>query len=270
MNLSLDQRVGADALVVAPGPTVPAPESLVFRGRTHPELSIVIPMFRESDRISRTIAVLAASSLHRPDVEFLFIDDGSGDATSSVTYRSIETHGLQRARVISLSQNIGKGGAVRAGVLSATGAVIGFLDADLSLDPAQVHRAWARLEATKGDVIVGHRRVDPSKQPKLRRIASLAFRSLVTRVAPTGVRDTQCAMKLFRAPVAWALFESLTVSGFAFDVEVLLRARRLGVEIDEVSIDWEHQPGSRLNTATASAQMMRQIVQIRRSLRIAG
>lgn len=269
MNLSLDPRLGEGARVLELHPqAVGALEGNLFTGRTHPELSLVIPMFRETNRIDRTIATLAASSLHRPDVEFLFVDDGSGDETPSATFHSIEAHGLKRARVISLAENIGKGGAVRAGVLSATGAVIGFLDADLSLDPSQVHRAWARLDATKGDVVVGHRRVDLAKQPKMRRVASLVFRSLATRIAPTGVRDTQCAMKLFRAPIAFALFESLAVNGFAFDVEVLLRARRLGFEIDEVSIDWEHQPGSRLNTLTASAQMMRQIVQIRRSLSI--
>ena len=84
---------------------------------------------------------------------------------------------------------------------------------------------------------------------------------------PTDARDTQCAMKVFRGPVALELFAPLATMGFAFDVEILARARRSGYLVDEVPVRWQHQPGSRLNTGTAGVAMVREVLAVRRSLR---
>ena len=229
-------------------------------------LTLIIPMYRETARIAATVSALAASTLHRDDIEFLFVDDGSPDDTTLAAQHAIDDVGLRRACILRLSANAGKGGALKAGVQHATGRNIGFVDADLSLDPTAISKALARLVTTQADLVVGHRIVDGAHQPKFRRVASLVFRRIGHRLVPTRAADTQCAMKLFRGPVAKDLFVDLTTTGFAFDVEILRRADKCNLRLEEVAVAWEHQPGSRLNTVTASVRMLREIFAIRRAL----
>lgn len=251
-----------DANVAAPFDDV-----LLRTGRPSPAtLTLIIPMYCESDRIGSTVSTLAASTLHREDIEFLFVDDGSPDDTTLAAQAAIDTVGLRHARILRLTVNVGKGGAIKAAVQHATGRNIGFVDADLSLDPAEVSQALARLVTTQADIVVGHRIIDRAHQPKLRRIASLTFRSIARRLVPTTAADTQCAMKLFRGPVAKDLFFELATTGFAFDVELLRRADLAGLRIEDVPVAWQHQSGSRLNAVTDSVRMLREIFAIRRSL----
>lgn len=229
-------------------------------------LTLIVPMYREASRIATTVTTLAGSVLHRDDVTFLFVDDGSPDDTVRVAQAAIDANGLRQATILRLDRNTGKGGAIKAAVQHTDSAHVGFVDADLSLDPAEISRALARLVATNADLVVGHRIVDNARQPKVRRIASLTFRSIARHLVPTTAKDTQCAMKLFRGPVAKELFSALDTTGFAFDVELLRRADLAGLRIEDVPVAWEHQPGSRLNTVTDSLRMLRQILEIRRAL----
>jgi dolichyl-phosphate beta-glucosyltransferase len=232
------------------------------------DLCIVVPMYNEANRIANSIKALACSALSGERVGFVFVDDGSTDNTVSVARSAIEEFALAQAQVLKLKANVGKGGAVRAGMLAAAASAhfVGYLDADLSLDPSDVAAAFTRMRASDCDVLVGDRIVDFSHQPKLRRFASLTFRSLASVAAPTGVRDTQCAMKLFRADVARNVFEPLQTNGFGFDVEVLVRSRAIGARIDELPIAWTHSEGSSVNAATESYRMMRDVLKVRRAL----
>ena len=76
-----------------------------------------------------------------------------------------------------------------------------------------------------------------------------AFHRLVETLTVRGVQDTQCGFKLFRGPVAHDLFSRMRMSGFSFDVEVLMMAQRRGYRIAEVPVNWTHQPGSKVNLA---------------------
>ncbi len=232
-----------------------------------PDLTLVIPMYCESTRIANTIATLAASPLNRADIAFLFVDDGSPDNTADVAIRAIAAHGLNGARVKMLPKNVGKGGAVRAGMSSAKGQYLGYLDADLSLDPADVSRALARIKTTGAHLVIGERVVDMARQPRLRKIASGAFRKLASGISGIELVDPQCAMKIFRNDAANTLFGALTTNGFAFDVELLARAAKQNYRIDEMKIRWQHQPGSTVNPVTDSIRMYRELLRIRRTLR---
>ena len=242
--------------------------SELTKGAITLDLCLVIPMYNESARIAASIKALAASALCGERVGFVFVDDGSSDNTAHVARAAIKDFELANAQVMVLKANVGKGGAVRSGVLLAatTARYVGYLDADLSLDPSDVAAAFTRMRASDTEVLVGDRIVDSTRQPKLRRAASLTFRSLAAFAAPTGVRDTQCAMKLFRADVARNIFEPLQINGFGFDVEVLVRARAIGARVDELPIAWTHTEGSSVNAATESYRMMRDVLRVRRAL----
>ncbi len=232
------------------------------------DLCLVVPMYNEAKRIAQSIKTLAESALSGDRVGFVFVDDGSTDDTVRAARSAIEEFELPQAQVLVLKANLGKGGAVRAGILTAAASAhyVGYLDADLSLDPSDVAAAFTRMRASNTQALVGDRIVDALHQPKLRRLASLTFRSLAAMVAPTGVRDTQCAMKLFRSSVARSVFEPLQTNGFGFDVEVLVRLRAIGVRVDELPIAWTHTEGSSVNAAAESYRMMRDVLKVRRAL----
>jgi glycosyltransferase involved in cell wall biosynthesis len=232
------------------------------------DLGIVIPMFKETERIAKSVATLAKSTLNVATVQFLFVDDGSNDNTVAVTRAAIKEFGLVNATVLPLVKNVGKGGAVKAGITSlvTNSRFVGFLDADLSLDPSDVSTAFARMQSLGCDLLVGDRVVQYEHQPKFRRIASLVFRAIAAKMTPTGVRDSQCAMKLFKSSVARPLFDALLIEGFAFDVEILVRARLLGLKVSEQAIEWEPQAGSRVNPITDSLRMLREVRTVRNRL----
>lgn len=234
------------------------------------ELAIVIPMFRETNRIRSTVQTLATSVLRDPAISFLFVDDGSDDHTVATAKGAIAEFSLDNASVLPLPVNVGKGGAVKAGINATKGRYFAFLDADLSMDPADVWRGFARLQATGAEMLIGERIVDLTYQPRIRRLASLSFRRLAEAVSGVSVSDPQCAMKIFRADVAVALFGALATDGFAFDVELLARAARKGYRIEQMKIAWQHQPGSKVNPVTDGLRMYRELLSIRRRLNREG
>jgi dolichyl-phosphate beta-glucosyltransferase len=274
----------ASEVVNAPDATIGQPIDLASRRLPSPEfdsiaaelakrsisldLCLVVPMYNEAKRIAASIGTLAQSALSGDRVGFVFVDDGSTDDTANSARAAIEEFALPHAQVLVLKANLGKGGAVRAGILTAAASAhyVGYLDADLSLDPSDVAAAFTRMRASDAQALVGDRIVDATHQPKLRRLASLTFRSIAAIAAPTGVRDTQCAMKLFRSSVARSVFEPLQTNGFGFDVEVLVRLRAIGVRVDELPIAWTHTEGSSVNAAAESYRMMRDVLKVRRAL----
>jgi dolichyl-phosphate beta-glucosyltransferase len=234
------------------------------------ELAIVIPMYNEAKRLELTIRTLQSSPLNRSDIQLLFADDGSTDGSSEHLLHLADTwHFGRPLQVLVDPVNRGKGSAVRRGVIAALderAAHIAYLDADLSLDPAVVDQALRLLAEQQADVVAGERIVDPKHQPVLRRLFSLAFRSLASAIAPTGVRDTQCACKVFTAAAADAVFRPLQTDGFAFDVELMVRARRLGLNVVQFPLAWQHVSGSRVNPVTDALRMLREVWLVRRKV----
>lgn len=237
------------------------------------DLAVVIPMYREADRIDETVRVLASSQLADPSVRLVFVDDGSDDATAVAVARSLGRHGVRNASLLAATVNRGKGATVRLGVEHAideleAGHVV-YLDADLSLDPSVVPAALGRLRSEGLDAVVGVRQFDRSSQPAMRRLASTCFRVAARLAAPTGVADTQCACKVFTARAARIAFEDLQTPGYAFDVEVLLRWRRAGLQVGQIPVAWTHQTGSKISTLHHAREMLRELSAIRRVVRSA-
>lgn len=231
--------------------------------------SLVVPMWNEAARIEASVATLAGAFADR-GVEILFVDDGSDDSTADVVEREAKECGLE-ATIVRLPRNQGKGAAVRAGLLQATGAVVGFVDADLSAGPAEIERVFATVETDGVDVVVASRAVAAAtitvRQPFGRRWSGWLFNVGLRAAGLTSRSDTQCGLKAFRAAVVPDLFEPLVATGFAFDVEVLARAERLGLAITEVPIAWHHVEGSRLSPARDGWATLREAWKVRRVLR---
>ena len=214
-------------------------------------------MYQEQTRIGGTVRQLAASSLNRPGNDFLFVDDGSSDNTVEVLEQALAGSGLAAA-VLRLPRNLGKGAAVQAGMLAATGQVIAFVDADLSSPPSAVEQCCRAVERGV-QVAVASRGHDASnlvvRQPGSREAAGKTFNRLIRMMGLTTLPDTQCGLKAFDRHTARALFTDLTVRRFAFDVEVLVRARERGLRVEAIPTEWAHREESRVAPVSDGARM---------------
>ena len=227
-----------------------------------PALSVVVPAFNEERRLGPTLDELRAlPALIGADVEIVVADDGSTDRTRSVALDA-------GVSVVSLPHR-GKGSAVRAGLSRARGRVRGFCDADSSYGPAAIAALHAAIVAG-ADVAIASRRADGStydvRPPRLRALSGSVFNGIVHLITPLPVRDSQGGLKLFRAGAAEAIFCRQHVDGFAFDVEVLALAARLGFTIAEVPVHCVHSDGSKVAIVVDSMRMLRDVVHVRREL----
>ena len=251
---------------------VGAPYSMprVSAGPTISVRSLVIPMYDEGTRIGRTIAALADSPLRRSGLELVLVDDGSSDDTSAIASGALSAHGLDDSQVVRLERNMGKGAAVRAGMLAARGETRVFVDADLCVDTTDIERCFEEIEQGRADVVYGTRAHPASSlersQPAHRVLSGRTFNLLLRTLGLTDERDTQCGLKGFRASAAEDIFGRLVTERFAFDVEVLARAGRSGLRVVPLPVQWAHVDASRVRPVRDGVDMARAAIRIRRQL----
>jgi glycosyltransferase involved in cell wall biosynthesis len=234
---------------------------------TQPFLSVVIPAYNEAARIEDTLAQIHAYlSLRSYPWEIVVSDDGSVDRTARLV--SAFAAANPGVRLLSLEHR-GKGWAVQQGMLAATGVYRFLCDADLSMPVEQLAR-FLVPEVGEADILVGSRELAQSRrfgEPARRRLMGRVFNLLIRTLALPGIQDTQCGFKLFRAETTLALFERQTLWGFAFDVEVLYLARRAGLVVREVAIDWHYGEGSKVRPLRDAVVMAWDVIKVSWRLR---
>jgi len=224
--------------------------------------SLVIPAKNEAARLPATLEQVTAYFAGRgEDWELLVVDNGSRDDTPGL----VENFSLTHPQVRLLREPTpGKGAALRRGMLAAAGELVLFSDADLSCPIEEEARLREALE--KGyDVAIASRRMPCSQVEKSlrRKMMSALFNWAVQLLALPGIKDSQCGFKLFRREAAQRLFGASKVEGFAFDVEILFLARRLGYKIREVPVRWRESEGTRVEALPDALRMLRDIVKFR-------
>jgi dolichyl-phosphate beta-glucosyltransferase len=233
-----------------------------------PELSVVVPAFDEEDRLAPMVREAVAWLRARGrSFELIVVDDGSTDGTARLVARLAEE--CPEVRLIRLASNGGKGYAVRTGVVNARGSRVLFADADGATPFAELERLEAALDS--GAAVAIGSRARPAGGVRVRaklyrHVMGRTFHALVRALTVRGIADTQCGFKLFRGDAAQELFSRMRMTGFSFDVEVLLMAQRRGYRIAEVPVNWTHQPGSRVRLAADSLRMACDLVRIRANL----
>jgi hypothetical protein len=230
------------------------------------ELTIIVPAFNEANRLGegmkRFRAAVADGAVDLERAEVLLIDDGSTDQTAA-TARSLLAD-LPHHQVISLPGNAGKGAAVRTGVSLARGAYTAYMDADMAIDPRAIPQLLDALQTS--DLAIGSRALPDSMVDgtyAVRAVMGRLFNRLVTAGTGLGLLDTQCGFKSFRTPAARLLFHLVRIDRFAFDVEVLARARRLGLRITEIPVQWKHVAGSTIHPLQDSLSMLADVYRSR-------
>jgi hypothetical protein len=231
------------------------------------ELSLVVPAFNEAPRLAEKATLLAEAVstgvIDAKVTELIVVDDGSTDGTGLVA-QNLLSPWFPRIRIVRLTQNSGKGAAIRAGAAAAAAPVVAFMDADMSVDPIQVPLLVAAMESA--DLAIGSRCMTGStvQHDSMRRvIMGRTFNYLVNAVTQMGFKDTQCGFKAFRTPMARILFHFLVVDRFAFDVDVLYLARQLGMQISEVPVQWQGAGNSTVRPVADSMAMALDVARLR-------
>jgi len=222
------------------------------------DVSIVIPAYNEARRLPVTLAGWHDYLNGQPFAwELLVVDDGSADTTADVAAHA-------GATVLRLQPNQGKGGAVKAGVRAAQGQVIAYADADMNVAPAHLTEALTLI--TQGASLVTGRR-DLAEYARAEGVLRLLAGGLVqlTRRALViaAIRDTQCGFKVFRRDLALAVFRKTRITSFAFDIEVLFLASKLGARIVELPVTTTFRAESTFDVRKHLPRFLADVVQIR-------
>jgi dolichyl-phosphate beta-glucosyltransferase len=223
------------------------------------ELSVVLPAYNESKRLPPYLDEIRRymDEQYARHYEVIVVDDGSSDHLDDKI--STLAQCWPELRLLRHPANVGKGAAVRTGILAANGARILFADADGATPIDQEQRLRQALKAGF-DLAVGSRMVDAPDvvchRRWSRKLIGKLFAGVVRRVISPPVRDTQCGFKLFRAEPGKRLFRCSKESGYLFDIEILTMAQILGYQIAEIPIDWSERPGSRLNLLRQCPKIM--------------
>lgn len=227
-----------------------------------PQLSLVIPSYNDRERIVRTCKMCVEHvASHRLDAEIIVVDDGS-DPMRAIQASDVSAE----IRILRNPRNLGKGGAIRHGVLDARGEIIVFTDSDLpfTLDPLA---RTIELLNQGYDIVIGDR-LHPESQCRthvswIRQLSSLVFTFLVNVVIGLPFKDTQCGYKGYRAAVAKDLFKTGLIQSFAFDVEILLIAVRRGYRIVSLPIHLVNNDTTTVRLGRHGREIIRDILRIK-------
>jgi len=238
-----------------------------------PTLSIVIPAFNEERRLPRLIEALATSAeLTIADSGFHFleaviVDDGSTDSTPEMLREASAEHAF--VRLVMGERNRGKGAAIALGVRAASGDYSLLKDIDLST-PLSDFRHLAEAVHAGTDIAIGSRVVAGSivkSAPAYRKLLGQGFNLVVRMLPGLAFGDTQCGFKLLTTATARRLLSVQISPGWAYDVELLMRAQLAGLEVAEVPVTYVHDPNSRMRVASASVRMLLDVVTLAARLR---
>jgi dolichyl-phosphate beta-glucosyltransferase len=233
-----------------------------------PFVSIIIPAYNEAHRLEASITVLAGFLASVPwSHELILVIEKGTDGTLELARRLAK--GKRWVTVIGNDVQRGKGYAVRTGMLRARGEIAFFMDADLSTPLAEMERFIARFSASPPvDVLVGNRQHARSEiltqQHFLRRGMGQTFNVILRFIAGIRLADTQCGFKAFRRTAREAIFALQKLDGFAFDVEVILLAERLGFAVGDMPVQWSNAEGSKVRIIRDSCRMLLDAIRVRR------
>ncbi len=200
------------------------------------DLSIIIPAYNEAARLPKTLqSILDYFRSDQRSVEIIVVDDGSNDTTAEIT------RSFPGIRLIQHPKNLGKGAAVRTGMLAASGEWRYLCDADLSSPINELDHLLTF--ADRADVMIGSRRVPGAQveiyQPTWKVWLGQIGNALIQLLIVPGIRDSQCGFKLFHRRTM-QIFQWQRNNRFGYDFEDLYLARRLGWRMIEVPVVWRN------------------------------
>ncbi len=226
-------------------------------------LSVIIPAYNEEKRLPKTLKAVDDYLRRQPyEYEIVVVNGGSTDKTQEVVRSMLPA--IKNLGILDV-KNLGKGYAVRQGMLKAQGDYRVFMDADNATSLEHVEKMWPEF-ANGYDVIIGSRDIKGAviavSQVWWRRRLGDVFNLIVQFCSGLwGMWDTQCGFKGFTGKAAEKIFAKSVINRWAFDVEVLVLARKMGYKIKEVPVTWVNDPDSKV-IFSGMVKMLLEVLQI--------
>jgi dolichyl-phosphate beta-glucosyltransferase len=228
------------------------------------ELTVLIPAHNEEKRISSCLERLKTFlNVHHPSSEIMISEDGSTDQTVELVekFRWQNPNGVP-VNLLHSERRLGKGGGLKRGIEAAHGRYAVFTDTDLPVPLDTITRAVQLLEHG-ADVVAGSRVMKDSSrnEPFRRRALSKGFHVLARVLL--GMRwDSQCGFKAVRTSAGRRAFAMIANPGFAYDVEFLIQAKRIGANVVELPVQWHYNADSSVRLSRDIMGMFRELLHI--------
>jgi dolichyl-phosphate beta-glucosyltransferase len=232
-----------------------------------PFFSIIIPAYNEEKRLPNTLEqVFRFLEEQSYTSEVIVVENGSNDRTYETAKEFTKQH--KNLHLIHDAQR-GKGGAVQRGVREARGEYVLFCDADLSMPVEEINK-FLPPALNDFDIAIASREAPGAvryNEPYYRHLTGRVFNMLIRLMVLPNLQDTQCGFKCLRAEVARDIFRFQTLTGWAFDVELLYIAHHHGYRVIEIPIDWYFNADSKVRVLRDSWRMFVDLLVIRRNAR---
>ena len=231
------------------------------------KVSVIIPAYNENSVIYENMLFLdeKCKEYFGDDYEIVVASDGSTDGTWDTVKEKLVPLGIVDA---GYEKNLGKGGALRSGVAAASGDILVTTDCDIAYGTEVIREAVAFLEEhTEYNLLIGSR--TKSKDgfegyPLIRKLASKIYFTMISVIAGLKVSDSQSGFKVYRRDEGKKLFAPLETCGFAFDLEILMRATRFGYKIYEMPVKIIRHSESKINVVKDSVRMLKDVMRIKK------
>jgi len=222
-------------------------------------LSVVIPAYKQEKTIAKDLKnIKEVLDTIRYDYEIVMVVDGKVDKT----FENAKKVKSGRIKVAGYKTNRGKGHAVRYGMARTKGDLVAFIDAGMDIKPRGLPMLLEHMLWYDSDVIVGSIRHSASKvlgYPLRRKIYSFGYHTLTKYLFGLRITDSQRGLKIFKRKVLEKVLPRLLVKQFAFDIEMLSVARRLGfakIHDGPVEMDARKMKYSSVKTSTVWSMLL--------------
>ena len=230
-------------------------------------LSIIIPAHNEETRLPSTLEqVFHFLKQQSFTSEVIVVENGSIDRTYEIAHEFAEQH--PNLRVIQNDWR-GKGLAIQRGIKEAKGEYLFLCDADLSMPIEEISK-FIPPQLQNVDIAIASREAPGAvryHEPYYRHFTGRVFNTLIRLLVLPTLQDTQCGFKCIRAEVARDIFRYQTLTGWAFDVEMLFIARHHRYQVVEIPIHWYFNADSKISVLRDSLRMFLDLLLIRRNAR---
>ena len=216
-------------------------------------LSIIIPLYNEEKRLKKSLISLIKFIKIKPKkkIEIIFVSDGSTDSTNKIISLFIkENKKILKSFLIKYAKNVGKGYAIKKGILKSKNDWILICDADMSVNPNQFNIWYQNKKIIdKNKAYFGSRRHEKSnvKSSIVRKTLGLIFILFIRILLNIKLKDSQCGFKIFHRSYALKIFKKISSFRFAFDIELTILLTKFKINIIELPLKWVHQDGSKLS-----------------------
>lgn len=226
-------------------------ESKRTKRRKMKTISIVIPVFNESKRIHTTFEALKKFSIPRglKLQEIIFVNDGSTDNTQNLIKKFILIEKIPSS-IISYKNNLGKGYAVKQGMLKSSSDYTLLCDADMSTPLSELSKFLPFIKSGE-EIIIGTRKNGKSMvivhQSKFREIMGKCFTLLTKTILRLQITDFTCGFKLFSKKSITKIFPQSKINRWGYDAEILYIAKKEQIKSKECPVVWSDVKDSHVN-----------------------